>query len=426
MNVRQQCVEILEQMLENKTFLGDARNRVEIQHRSFANMLLLTALRRLEALRQILDKFLHKKIPEKDKKIYYVLLLGGAEILYLNTPEYAAINEYVNIAKKYTNRFGAGMVNAVLRQINMQKENLNTVFKEVCFPESFKKVLAKDYTKEQIAEMEKTVELEPPLDISSKQHPEVWAKKLNGVLLANGTVRLSSANRITELAGFDEGQWWVQDLAASLPILLLGNIKNKKALDLCAAPGGKTAQLLAAGAKVMAVDADAVRMERLKENLKRLHLEDNLQTIVSDAVLFLNNYREEFDVIVVDAPCSATGTFRRHPEILHNKTLADVKEQSAKQKIFLQAAAKKLKSGGKLLFCTCSIAKDEGEYQIENFLKANPDFVLCPADVEILQQYDGIKLDENIIDKGVLRTLPYYMKNIGGMDAFFAACLQKK
>ena len=426
MNVRQQCVEILEQMLENKTFLGDARNRVEIQHRSFANMLLLTALRRLEALRQILDKFLHKKIPEKDKKIYYVLLLGGAEILYLNTPEYAAINEYVNIAKKYTNRFGAGMVNAVLRQINVQKENLNTVFKEVCFPESFKKILAKDYTKEQIAEMEKTVELEPPLDISSKQHPEVWAKKLNGVLLANGTVRLSSANRITELAGFDEGQWWVQDLAASLPILLLGNIKNKKALDLCAAPGGKTAQLLAAGAKVTAVDADAVRMERLKENLKRLHLEDNLQTIVSDAVLFLNNCREEFDVIVVDAPCSATGTFRRHPEILHNKTLADVKEQSAKQKIFLQAAAKKLKSGGKLLFCTCSIAKDEGEYQIENFLKANPDFVLCPADVEILQQYDGIKLDENIIDKGVLRTLPYYMKNIGGMDAFFAACLQKK
>lgn len=426
MNVRQQCVEILEQMLENKTFLGDARNRVEVQHRSFANMLLLTALRRLEALRQILDKFLHKKIPEKDKKIYYVLLLGGAEILYLNTPEYAAINEYVNIAKKYTNRFGAGMVNAVLRQINVQKENLNTVFKEVCFPESFKKVLAKDYTKEQIAEMEKTVELEPPLDISSKQHPEVWAKKLNGVLLANGTVRLSSANRITELAGFDEGQWWVQDLAASLPILLLGNIKNKKALDLCAAPGGKTAQLLAAGAKVTAVDADAVRMERLKENLKRLHLEDNLQTIVSDAVLFLNNCREEFDVIVVDAPCSATGTFRRHPEILHNKTLADVKEQSAKQKIFLQAATKKLKSGGKLLFCTCSIAKDEGEYQIENFLKANPDFVLCPADVEILQQYDGIKLDENIIDKGVLRTLPYYMKNIGGMDAFFAACLQKK
>ena len=426
MNVRQQCVEILEQMLENKTFLGDARNRVEVQHRSFANMLLLTALRRLEALRQILDKFLHKKIPEKDKKIYYVLLLGGAEILYLNTPEYAAINEYVNIAKKYTNRFGAGMVNAVLRQINVQKENLNTVFKEVCFPESFKKILAKDYTKEQIAEMEKTVELEPPLDISSKQHPEVWAKKLNGVLLANGTVRLSSANCITELAGFDEGQWWVQDLAASLPILLLGNIKNKKALDLCAAPGGKTAQLLAAGAKVTAVDADAVRMERLKENLKRLHLEDNLQTIVSDAVLFLNNCREEFDVIVVDAPCSATGTFRRHPEILHNKTLADVKEQSAKQKIFLQAAAKKLKSGGKLLFCTCSIAKDEGEYQIENFLKANPDFVLCPADVEILQQYDGIKLDENIIDKGVLRTLPYYMKNIGGMDAFFAACLQKK
>ena len=134
MNVRQQCVEILEQMLENKTFLGDARNRVEIQHRSFANMLLLTALRRLEALRQILDKFLHKKIPEKDKKIYYVLLLGGAEILYLNTPEYAAINEYVNIAKKYTNRFGAGMVNAVLRQINVQKKYWQKIIRKSKLP----------------------------------------------------------------------------------------------------------------------------------------------------------------------------------------------------------------------------------------------------------------------------------------------------
>ncbi len=426
MKVRQQCVEMLERILENKVFLNNIKKQVDVQHRPFANMLLLTTLRRYEALEQILAKFLHKKISGKDKKLYYVLLLGAAEILYLNTPEYAAINEYVNIAKKYTNRFAVGMVNAVLRQINKQKNSLNTAFKDTYFSNSFKQLLAKDYTKTQIIAMEKMVGTEPPLDISSKQFPEVWAKDLNGVLLENGTIRLPSASKVAELAGFDEGQWWVQDLAASLPILLLGDVKEKKTLDLCAAPGGKTAQLLAAGAKVTAVDVDEGRMEKLKENIERLNLANNLQTIVSDAILFLNKCYDAFDIIVVDAPCSATGTFRRHPEILHNKTLADVKEQTEKQKIFLQAAAKKLKSGGKMLFCTCSIAKDEGEYQIDNFLNENSDFVLCPANLKMLQRYNGIKLDEKIIDKGVLRTLPYYMENMGGMDAFFAACLQKK
>ena len=163
-------------------------------------MLLLTTLRRYEALEQILAKFLHKKISGKDKKLYYVLLLGAAEILYLNTPEYAAINEYVNIAKKYTNRFAVGMVNAVLRQINKQKNSLNTAFKDTYFSNSFKQLLAKDYTKTQIIAMEKMVGTEPPLDISSKQLPEVWAKDLNGVLLENGTIRLPSASKVAELA----------------------------------------------------------------------------------------------------------------------------------------------------------------------------------------------------------------------------------
>ena len=335
MKVRQQCVEMLERILENKVFLNNIKKQVDVQHRPFANMLLLTTLRRYEALEQILAKFLHKKISGKDKKLYYVLLLGAAEILYLNTPEYVAINEYVNIAKKYTNRFAVGMVNAVLRQINKQKNSLNTAFKDTYFSNSFKQLLAKDYTKTQIIAMEKMVGTEPPLDISSKQLPEVWAKDLNGVLLENGTIRLPSASKVAELAGFDEGQWWVQDLAASLPILLLGDVKKKKILDLCAAPGGKTAQLLAAGAKVTAVDVDEGRMEKLKENIERLNLANNLQTIVSDAILFLNKCYDAFDIIVVDAPCSATGTFRRHPEILHNKTLADVKEQTEKQKIIL-------------------------------------------------------------------------------------------
>lgn len=425
MKVRRQCVEILTHVLETGAFINTLKEQISETERPFGNMLLLTTLRRLENLKQILQKFLHKKIPAKDKAVYYVLLLGAAEILYLATPDYAAINEYVNIAKKKAGRFPAGMVNAVLRQIAAQKENLNTVFNKGAFPLEFKRILIKDYKVEEIKKMEEILHYEPPLDIIPKQDAVGWAQKLNAVLFSNGTLRLAKADKVSELEGYAQGQWWVQDLAASLPVLLLGDIKNKKVLDLCAAPGGKTAQLLAAGAEVTALDIDAERVEKLKENIWRLQLTANLTTIVSDAVLFLENCRDLFDVIVIDAPCSATGTFRRHPEVLHHKTIADVEKQKALQKTFLQKAANKLKTGGKILYCTCSIAKSEGERQVESFLNKNHDFRLCPVDMENLQRYEGINLDKNIIDKGVLRTLPYYMKDIGGMDAFFAACLQK-
>ena len=424
--LRKQCVEILYQTVEKRQPLSAVKALFEKKDLPFANMLLLTTLRRMEILRQILEKFLHKKIPEKNKEIYYCLLLGASEILYLNTPAYAVINEYVNIAKKKANRFVAGMVNAVLRQISKQKENLNTVFKETLLPDNFLQILTVDYTKEQIKKIKASLDLMPPTDITTKENPLLWAQKLNGVLFSNGTIRLAKSDKISEMEGFEQGQWWVQDLAASLPVLLLGNVKNKKVLDLCAAPGGKTAQLLAAGAKVTALDVDATRMEKLRENIKRLQLEENLTTVVSDAVSFLDNCQEFFEIIIVDAPCSATGTFRRHPEVLYNKSLNDVKGQSGLQKVFLQKAAGRLLTGGKILYCTCSIAKEEGEYQIESFLNENPDFVLCAADIKLLWRYEGIKLDENIIDKGVLRTLPYYMENAGGMDAFFAACLEKK
>ena len=424
--LRQQCVEVLCRILEDSRPLNLFKEQFEKKDMPFANMLLLITLRHLETLRQILKKFLHKKVSKKEKEAYYCLLLGASEIFYLNTPAYAVINEYVNIAKKKVNRFAAGMVNAVLRQISIQKESLNTAFKEILLPDNFLQILAVDYTKEQIEKIKASLGLMPPTDITTKENPLPWAQNLNGVLFSNGTIRLAKSDKIPEMEGFAKGQWWVQDLAASLPVLLLGDVKNKKILDLCAAPGGKTAQLLAAGAKVTALDIDAARMEKLKENIERLQLQENLTSVVSDAVLYLDNCQEFFEIIVVDAPCSATGTFRRHPEVLYNKSINDVKEQSGLQKIFLQKAAGRLLTGGKILYCTCSIAKEEGERQVERFLSKNPDFVLCAADMALLRQYEGVKLDEKIIDKGVLRTLPYYMENAGGMDAFFAACLEKK
>lgn len=422
MNIRRQCVEILEQILEQSLFFNALKSQINDKDLPFANMLVLTALRNLTAVQTVLKKYLLKKIPNKNKSAYYALVLALTEIFYLKTPDYAVINEYVNITKKTTDRFTANMVNAVLRKISREKEILNTLFNTPHFPQNFQSILRKDYTFEQIANMEKMLSVEPPLDLTVQGNKEEIAKQLNGVLLPNGSVRLHKIDgKISELYGFKKGLWWVQDFAASLPIFLLGKINGKKVLDLCAAPGGKTAQLLAGGAKVTALDVDKERMDRLKNNIKRLNLEQNLQTEVGDALEFLAHNDELFDIIVLDAPCSATGTFRRHPEVLHIKTTDDVKNALELQEQMLDAVTSHLQKNGILLYCTCSIAKDEGESQIKKFLEKHSDFELLPFEDKAFKT-----VEENIIDNGVLRTLPYYMKESGDMDAFFAARLQKK
>lgn len=422
MTIRRQCVEILKQILEQSLFFNALKSQINDKDLPFANMLVLTALRNLVSIREVLQKYLAKKIPNKNKAAYYALVLALTEIAYLKTPDYAVINEYVNITKKTTDKFTANMVNAVLRRISSEKENLNTLFNIPHFPQNFQNILRQDYSSEQILNMEKMLSVEPPLDLTVHGNEEEIAKRLNGVLLPNGSIRLNKTDtKISELYGFKEGLWWVQDFAASLPIFLLKDVKGKKVLDLCAAPGGKTAQLLAGGAKVTALDVDKERMDRLKNNIKRLNLEQNLQTEVADALEFLAHSNEVFDIIVLDAPCSATGTFRRHPEVLHIKTTDDVKNALVLQEKMLDAVSSHIAKDGILLYCTCSIAKDEGEKQVKRFLERHPEFELLSFEDKELKV-----VEEKIIDNGVLRTLPYYMKEKGGMDAFFAARLQRK
>lgn len=426
MNIRRHSVDIFQRILEEKLFFNTLKSEIEEKNLPFTNMLILTALRNLTGMKRILSRFLNKKIPDKNKKVYYVLLLAITEILYLDTPDYAAINEYVNIARKISDKYAAGMVNAILRKVSSDKANLTATYGKQHFPNEFKHILRHDYSEKQIAEMEESVAIEPALDISVKANADEIAQKLNGVLFANGTVRLCGLkNKVNELYGFKEGLWWVQDLAASMPVTLLGDIKGKKVLDLCAAPGGKTAQLLNAGAVVTAVDIDEDRMMRLRQNIQRLQLEENLTAITADGLKFLKNTPEMFDVILLDAPCSATGTFRRHPEVLHLKTTEDVNKQLAVQAEMLDMVAKKVFAGGKILYCTCSAAKAEGEKQVAEFLHNHSEFKQEDFDLQNLNKLDGKKFEEKIIDKGVLRTLSYYMQSEGGMDMFFAACLQK-
>lgn len=427
MSVRRLSVRALEQIISDKVFFNAIKETFEAKDLSFANMLILSALRYFNPLRKIVSAHLRKPLPAGQKSLNFVMICAATEILLMNTPDYAVINEYVEIAKKMSNRFAGGMVNAILRKIVQNKNELRGRFTQNLMPETFKKIIAKDYTPDVVALCEQQILNEAPLDISVKTDSAYWAEKLNGVLFANGTVRLNNLDRkITALAGYQEGSWWVQDLAASLPVKLLGDVRGLKILDLCAAPGGKTAQLLSGGAEVTAVDIDPQRLRRLQENMARLHLTDKLKTQAADGLAFLNQTSEVYDVIVLDVPCSATGTYRRHPEVLHVKNLKDIAAALPVQKELLEEAARKLQAGGRILYCTCSLAKAEGEMQVKQFVENHPDFELIKNHAEILNIGEGIKFENNLFDKGVLRTLPYYMQDVGGMDAFFAACFQKK
>ena len=424
MSERSECVEILHKIFEQKVFYSTLKSHITEKNISFCNMLVLSVLRNLTGLENIIAKFVLKKIPQKNVILKYILLAAIAEIMLLKTPDYAVINEYVNIAKKKTDKFAANMVNAVLRKVSSKKKELQVIAK---IPQNFYEILKKDYTQSEIESIKEACFCESPLDLSIKENHIYWAKQLNGTLFSNGTVRIFDAkSKVSELEGYKEGAWWVQDLAASLPVMLLGSVKDKKVLDLCAAPGGKTAQLLVKGAKVTAVDIDVLRMEKLKQNIKRLNLEQNLETQIADGLVFLQNNKDVFDIILLDAPCSATGTFRKHPEVLHLKTIQDVKKQSDLQFEMLNEAIKSVKSGGLVLYCTCSISKIEGEYIIERIMKECSHIELVVPDLKEINIVDGKKLPEDIIDNGVLRTLPYHIKNFGGMDSFFAVCIKKK
>ena len=262
---------------------------------------------------------------------------------------------------------------------------------------------------------------EPPLDLTVKSDAADWAKKLGGIVLPTGSVRLKVKGRIEELEGFDSGEWWVQDAAASLPARLLGDVRGKKIADLCAAPGGKTAQLVHAGAAVTAVDISEKRLKRLEDNLKRLNLTANLAA--ADVLNWAP--KERFDAILLDAPCSATGTIRRNPDIPYLKSASDVSELAALQRKMLLAALELLKPSGVLVYCTCSLQPEEGPQQMAWLMNERNDIELNPISPEEIGDRP-----EWLDDDGALRTLPHYLNlsdpDLSGLDGFYAARIKRK
>jgi 16S rRNA (cytosine967-C5)-methyltransferase len=391
--------------------------------RALMRRLVATILRRLGTLGHVLSRLLDRGVPTDAPRAQSALLIGAAQILMMDVPDHAAVDLSVRLvqadrrAAKY-----AGLVNAVLRRCAREGQPLIDEVKSQMLdlpPWLLQRWIAA-YGEERTRAMATALSFEPALDVTVKSDAEGWATRLHGEVLPTGSVRTLIHGPVTMLPGFDEGQWWVQDAAAALPAKLFGDINGKSIADLCAAPGGKTAQLVQAGANVTAIDRSPNRVARLKDNLARLTLE--AKTIVADATEWQSD--ELFDGILIDAPCAATGTIRRHPDVAWLKEEADINALSALQTRLLQKAVTLLKPGGTLVYCTCSLEPEEGEQAIATLLSGEPSMQRVPVRAD-----EVAGLSEIITPDGAIRTLPSHLVHddprLGGLDGFYAARLVK-
>jgi 16S rRNA (cytosine967-C5)-methyltransferase len=393
----------------------DGLTSVPDRDRGLVRMLTATTLRRLGTLRALIASMTEKGLPKDAPQIEVALLLGAAQILFLEVPDHAAVDLSVRLAWGPRNGRYAGLINAVLRRVAREgRERLEAIDPALDTPDWLRERWRASYGDAADAIMQ-AHRIEPPLDLTAKDDAPRWAEKLGGLLLPNGTIRVTSGGNVTSLAGFDEGAWWVQDVAASIPARLLGDVTGKQVADLCAAPGGKTAQLANAGANVVAVDRSPKRIERLRENLTRLSL--SAETVVADAAEWSGG---PFDAVLLDAPCTSTGTIRRHPDLPWQKQHTDLSALAGLQTRLLDRAAALIKPGGLLAYATCSLEPEECEGQIDSFLARHANFTPVPVTPEELPGFE-----EMLTTRGMLRSLPSHLAEQGGCDGFFAARLRR-
>ena len=388
--------------------------------RALARRLTATVLRRLGTLRHLVGGYLEKGFPSDAPRAETILLLGAAQILWLEVPDHAAVDLSVRLAQadRRAGRY-AGLVNAVLRRV--AQHGATASFDDISrdTPEWLLKRWTGIYGSDTARAIAAANGHEPALDLTVKQDTESWAERLRGRVMPTGTVRTLAHGAISLLPGFSEGAWWVQDAAAALPVRLFGDLRGKNVADLCAAPGGKTAQLAFAGANVTAVDRSPVRINRLRENLARLSLD--AETVVADALEWDGG---PFDAVLVDAPCSSTGTIRRHPDVPWLKSEADVSVLTSLQQRLLDRAVGLLKPGATLVYCVCSLEPEEGENQTTALLARDPRVARKP-----ITPQDVFDRAEFVTPDGDLRTLPLHLVDPdprwGGLDGFYATRLTR-
>lgn len=396
---------------------------LDARDRAFVMNLLMLCLRRYGSLKALLATLLKQGLPQNATWTEAALLTGLAQILLMRTADYAAVNETVTLIKKLPGKEQgfAGLVNAVLRRASREQDKLTAKLNKwpaKDLPKWLYDSWASAYGKETATGIATSLQSTPPLDISLKPGLDAaeWAEKLDAQVLSTGTLRRSVGD-VTDLAGYGDGHWWVQDMAAAIPAKLLGDVSGKHVLDLCAAPGGKTMQLAAAGATVTSVDRNKNRLKRLAANLERTKLAADVHT--ADAAAFTPD--QSVDHILLDAPCSATGTLRRNPDVIWTKNEGDIRKLAALQTRILDHAFTLLPKGGTLVYCVCSLEPAEGKDQISAFLERTPS--AKRVETQRTEVGDQAQL---ITPEGDLLCLPSLLTDQGGMDGFFAARLTKE
>ncbi|UYN93571.1 MAG: methyltransferase domain-containing protein [Enhydrobacter sp.] len=420
---RRVALDVLVACLAKGQPLDDALGRhagfVELdpRDRAFVRLLLATILQRLGEIDEVLGAMIERPLEGANETGLEVLRLGAAQLLFLGTPAHAAVDTSVRLVEQVGLPHLKGLANAVLRRVGREgvallgdrdPARLNT-------PAWLWRGWIETYGEATTRAIAAAHLVEAPLDLTPRSNAAFWAGRLDGELLPTGTIRRASGGPIAELPGYAEGAWWVQDAAAALPARLLGDIAGKTVADLCAAPGGKTMQLCAAGAEVTAVDISARRMARLGENLARAGLEARLVT--ADAGKW--SPPGKFDAVLLDAPCTGTGTLRRHPDIAWLKDEEDVGRLTLTQDRLLLRAIDLLKPGGTLIYAVCSLQEDEGPARLQALLARHPRLVRTPV-----QPVELPGLADAITPAGDVRTLPSMWAERGGLDGFFIARLR--
>ncbi|MSP82521.1 MAG: MFS transporter [Alphaproteobacteria bacterium] len=421
---RSHALRLLIAILDRNLALDEALARTppdpedERRDRAFGHTLLLTCLRRLGQIDDVLDRCLVKPLPTRAHLVRHVLRLGAAQLLFLGTAAHAAVDTSVRLIAGSRLDAYRGLINAVLRRLASDGHGwvaaqdaaiLNT-------PRWLWRSWVGAYGEEATRAIAAQHLVEPPLDLACKGDAEGWVARLEAALLPSGTLRVAQRVAVESLPGFETGDWWVQDAAAALPVRLLGDVRGRDVLDLCAAPGGKTLALAAAGARVLAVDRSAPRLATLRANLARCGLAAEI--VAADAT----SWRPEVPaaLILLDAPCSGTGTIRRHPDLQRLKKPADVTRLAALQAELLRAALSYLAPAGTLVYSVCSLEPEEGSAIVEAALAADPGLGRVAVSAA---EIGG--LAEAITAEGDLRTLPHHLASRGGMDGFYAARLRR-
>ena len=420
---RKKAIEILVKILENNKPLDNAfeESTKKSSHfsnlinedKSFCRLLISTTLRNLISIDYLLTKFLSKPLNKTPLKVLMILRINVAQSFFLKTPDHAVVNTSVELSGKKWKGLVNGVSREILRNKDKAKKYLNESDK---VPNWLLKRWKRDWSKNYKDIFKGHLNLNPPIDLYVKNNANYWARKLNGKKLGNNCVRLFTPGLITNLEGYELGEWWIQDYSSQIPVSLLEIQNNDDVLDLCAAPGGKTAQLISLGAKVTSIDNNKKRLFRLEQNLKRL----NYKAIIRNKDIRNFSTQKTWSKIILDAPCSSTGTLRKNPEIMHQKEERDIVSLSKLQSDLLDIAWDLLKEDGTLIYCTCSLEKEEGENQIESFIKRKKNSLLDEINTSEIDK----KLNVSNQNKW-LRIFPNSLNYKGGNDGFFIARIKK-